>query len=164
MLWCVSHIVVGVVAHKTYCCNMSYVSQNWQQYVLHITSLKTSCLTHHNIDNNDILLSVLWCVRCIVVNVLIRKTNCCQCCDNKTYCWYCCDTKVCLTYNNTDCNMSYVSKHWHQYVLRITTMTKICLTYQVLWHVRHLVVIFVIRKTHCCQCSDTKEKWLSVLW
>jgi hypothetical protein len=154
----VSPIVISVMIRNTYCCLrcgtqdivlMSYVSQQWQQYVIRFTSLTTLCLTHHNAINNMsyvsqqwqkyvlhiTLLSVLWYARCIVVNVLIRKTNCCQCCDNKTYCWYCCDTKDIIlsmlwcVRHIVVTDVSYISHHWQQYVLCIITLTTICLTY-----------------------------------
>jgi hypothetical protein len=106
VLWYVWHIVVMVVIRKIYCCkcqhyvlrittltticlmchktdnNMSYVRQHWQPYLIPGTTLTTICLTYHNTDNNmSYVSSVLWYVRHIVVNVVKRKTCCCQCCD-----------------------------------------------------------------------------------
>jgi hypothetical protein len=66
LLWYVRDIVVSTVMRKS----KSYVSQHYQQYVLHITLLTTICLTHHNID-----------ARHSVVSVVVYKTHCCQCCD-----------------------------------------------------------------------------------
>jgi hypothetical protein len=115
--------------------NMSYVSQDWKHYFLYDTTLTTLCLACHNANNNmsyvsqhwwyifdivvirkkyccrcwdtqDILLSVLWYVRHIVVRVVIRK--------NMSL------TTICLTYHNTDNNMSDVSQRWQQYVIRFT--------------------------------------------
>jgi hypothetical protein len=102
-------------------------------------------------DTYDILLSWLWYVRHIVISVI----------NNMAY----------LMYHNTDNNMSCLSQHWQQYVIRITTLITIDLTYlnhdnnmPYVWYVKHIVVSFVIRKTYCCQFCDTQELLLSVLW
>jgi hypothetical protein len=82
-LWCIWHIVVSLVARKTYCCLrcgtqdittlstkcLMHHNKNWQQYVFRITTVTTTCLTYHN---------TMWYVRHIVVSVVIRKTYCCQ--------------------------------------------------------------------------------------
>jgi hypothetical protein len=168
MLWCVRHI-------------FAYVSQHWQQYFLRITTLTTICLMYHNTINNmsyisEILVSVLWYVRHIVVSVVISKTYCCQCCDTYdillSVLWHliCITTltTICLTYQNIDNNASYVSQKWQPNVLRATTLTTVKrMTYcchgcdtsdiflSVLWYVRHIVVNIVIPKRYCCQCCDT---------
>jgi transposase-like protein len=80
------------------------------------------------------VLSVLWYVRHIVVNVMMRKTN-----------------------------MSDVSQPWQQYVIRFTAVTTICHTFHIT-NVWHIAVSVVIRKTYCCQCCDTYDILLSVLW
>jgi hypothetical protein len=158
---------------------MSYISQHWHQYVLRITTVTTICLTYHSIYNNmsyvsqqwqqyvfrmrygtqDIVLLVLCHIRNSVVSLVIRKTCCCHCCDTKNIL-----LSICLTYHNSDNNMSYVSQHWQQYILHITTQTTIYLTYHnnthdillsVLWYVWHIVVMVVIRQTYCYQCCDT---------
>jgi hypothetical protein len=145
MLWYVRHIDVTVVI----------VSKHYQHYVLRITTLRTICLMCHNTNNTmscvsqrcgtqDIVLLVLCHIRNSVVSLVIRKTCCCHCCDtknillsvfvvmHKTFCSIC----------HTDNNMSYLSQHWQQYVLHITTLTPIFLTYH------------NIDKTYCCQCYD----------
>jgi acyl carrier protein phosphodiesterase len=146
-------------------CNMSYVSQHWQQYVIRITTLTKICLMCHNTNNTmscvpqrkqqvmrkSTLLSMLWYVRYIVVSVVIRKMHCCQCSD----------TKDKLLYH--DNNMSYVSQHFQKYVIRITTLTTICLTYHntdnnmsyISQHWHQYVLRITIRKIYCCQCCDT---------
>jgi FlaA1/EpsC-like NDP-sugar epimerase len=130
--------------------NIFFVSQQWQQHVLCITTMTTICLACHNAINNMSYV-VLWYVRHIVVNIVIPKRYCCQYCD--TY----------------DVLLSYVSQQWQQYVLRATTLLTICLTYhntdnnmsdvsqpwQKYVYVWHIVVMVVIRQTYCYQCCDT---------
>jgi hypothetical protein len=76
ILWYVRHIVVNVMMRKTYCClttltticfthhstdnDISYASQQYQQYVLCITTLTTICLTYHNTDRNMSYVSQHW--------------------------------------------------------------------------------------------------------
>jgi hypothetical protein len=131
--------------------------------------------------------SVLWYVRHIVVSVVISKKYCCQWCDTHdillSVLWYVCNMSyisqhwhqyvlrittvktICLTYHNTDTNMSYVSQHLQQYILRITSLTTICLAHNkidkllsVLWYIRHIVDIVVMRKRYRCQYCDAHNK------
>jgi uncharacterized membrane protein len=111
------YIVVSVVISKT--CHtfhitnntMSYASQRYQQHVLCITTLTTIYFSYHN----SVLLSMLWYLRHIVVSTVICMAYCCHGLDT---------SDLLLSVFN---NMSYVSQHWQQYVLRITTLTTICL-------------------------------------
>jgi hypothetical protein len=121
--------------------------------------------------------SVLWYVRNIVVSVVISKITL---------------ITICLTYHNTDNNMSDVSQPWQQYVIRIIALTTICHAYHitdnnisylsqhwqqyvlhittqeillsVLRYARHIVVSFVIRKIYCCQSYYAQDILLSVMW
>jgi hypothetical protein len=61
--------------------NMSYVSEHWQQYVLHITYLTTICLRYHNTDNNMSYGSQHWQQYILRASVVTRKTYYCQRCD-----------------------------------------------------------------------------------
>jgi hypothetical protein len=149
--------------------NMSYVAQHWQPYLMPIgfSVVKRMACCCQYCDTQEILLSVLWQAWDMVVSVALRRTYCCQFCDdnNMSYVlqhWQRYILRIttlstlCITYHNTMNNMFYVSQHWQQYALRITTLIPICLTYQlsVLWYIRHIVDIVVIRKRYRCQYCD----------
>jgi hypothetical protein len=154
LLWYVRHIGVSVVISKIYCCqccdtydillsvlwyvwhidnNMSYVSQDWQQYVWGITTMTIICFTYHNTSKNMSYASQRYQQYVLCITTL---------------------TTICFSQHNSDNNMSYVSQHYQKYVLCITTLRTICLMLSMLWHLRHIVVSAVIRMTYCCHRYD----------
>jgi hypothetical protein len=64
-----------------------------------------------------------------------------------------------------DSNMSYVSQHWQQYVLGVTTLTTICLTSKKTGNNMSCVSQHWQQyKTYCWYCCDAKDIFLSKLW
>jgi hypothetical protein len=93
---CITTLTAICLTYQNIDNNASYVSQNWQQNVLRATTLTTISLTYHNTDNNmshisqhwqqyvqccdtyDVLLSMLWFLRHIVVSAVRRMAYCCH--------------------------------------------------------------------------------------